>query len=165
MTDLFGDVATIKCLSLWQPWGSLVAKGVKRHETRHWSTEYRGPIAIHAAKTVVVEGAPVALCIAALGKNWKFAVPRGEVVAIAELVGCRDAGRIVDQLTRADYEAGNFAPGRFAWVLDKVRPLMRPVPLVGRQGLFNWTPPEDLESRLGPVVDHEAACRYIGSAT
>lgn len=36
-------------LTLWQPWASLVAAGVKTVETRHWSTKYRGPLIIHAA--------------------------------------------------------------------------------------------------------------------
>ena len=40
----------MKALSLWQPWASLIAAGVKKVETRHWPTAYRGPIAIHAAK-------------------------------------------------------------------------------------------------------------------
>lgn len=40
----------MKALTLTQPWASLVAVGVKHIETRSWSTRYRGPIAIHAAK-------------------------------------------------------------------------------------------------------------------
>lgn len=47
-----GDArAMCKAISLWQPWASLIAYGVKTIETRSWSTSYRGPIAIHAAKT------------------------------------------------------------------------------------------------------------------
>lgn len=40
----------MKTLSLWQPWASLVALGIKTIETRSWSTKYRGPLAIHAAR-------------------------------------------------------------------------------------------------------------------
>lgn len=40
----------MKALTLWQPWASLVALGIKTIETRSWSTQYRGPLAIHAAK-------------------------------------------------------------------------------------------------------------------
>src|SRR5690348_17556570 len=40
----------MKALTLTQPWASLVAIGAKRIETRSWSTSYRGPLAIHAAK-------------------------------------------------------------------------------------------------------------------
>ena len=40
----------MKCLSLWQPWASLVVIGAKRFETRSWPTNYRGPLLIHAAQ-------------------------------------------------------------------------------------------------------------------
>jgi hypothetical protein len=40
----------MKCISLHQPWASLVVVGAKRYETRHWSTAVRGQILIHAAK-------------------------------------------------------------------------------------------------------------------
>lgn len=38
----------MKAITIWQPWASLVALGVKKYETRSWPTKYRGPIAIHA---------------------------------------------------------------------------------------------------------------------
>lgn len=38
----------MKALTIRQPWASLIAHGVKTIETRSWSTEYRGPLAIHA---------------------------------------------------------------------------------------------------------------------
>lgn len=170
MYDLFPrapamqQVATIKALSLWQPWASLVAAGVKRHETRHWSTDYRGPIAIHAAKTMDMAGAPDLLCEAVAGPWWSQELPRGCVVAIGRLAACDPADRVADHLTQADRVAGNFARGRFAWRIEDVRRLLTPIPLVGRQGLFNWTPPADLSSNLGPRLDHGAACRLIGWA-
>lgn len=40
----------MKALTLWQPWASLIAVGAKTIETRGWATNYRGPLAIHAAK-------------------------------------------------------------------------------------------------------------------
>lgn len=40
----------MKALTLRQPCAQLVAIGAKRIETRSWSTSYRGPLAIHAAK-------------------------------------------------------------------------------------------------------------------
>jgi activating signal cointegrator 1 len=41
----------VKTLTLTQPWASLVAIGAKKIETRSWQTQYRGPLAIHAAKS------------------------------------------------------------------------------------------------------------------
>ena len=167
MFDPLGDrhaveAPPIKALSLWQPWASLVAAGVKRHETRHWATQYRGPIAIAAAKTMDLAGAPDQLCEAVAGPYWFRDLPRGFIVAVADLTACDPAERVADHLTQADLAAGNFARGRFAWRLERIRRVREPIPVVGRQGLFNWTPPGGLESNLGPVLDHGAACRLIG---
>jgi hypothetical protein len=41
----------VKALTLWQPWATLIAEGVKTIETRSWATSHRGPVAIHAAAT------------------------------------------------------------------------------------------------------------------
>jgi activating signal cointegrator 1 len=49
-------VKGVPVLTLWQPWASLVALGVKSIETRSWSTKYRGPLAIHAAARRVQRG-------------------------------------------------------------------------------------------------------------
>ena len=40
----------MKAITLWDPWASLIALGEKKVETRSWRTDYRGPLAIHAAK-------------------------------------------------------------------------------------------------------------------
>lgn len=40
---------TMKALTIWQPWASLLACGAKKYETRSWATKYKGQIAIHAA--------------------------------------------------------------------------------------------------------------------
>ncbi|MCB1462115.1 MAG: ASCH domain-containing protein [Nitratireductor sp.] len=53
----------MKAISLWQPWASLIAAGVKPYETRHWSPprELIGQrIAIHAAKRVDRDAAGLA---------------------------------------------------------------------------------------------------------
>ena len=164
MTDLFQDTLTIKTVSLWQPWASLMAAGIKLHDVRHWAPAHRGPIAIHAAKTIDVVGAPEDLCVAALGVRWRQLLPIGMVLAVGELTACVEASRLYERLTRADKEAGNFAPGHFAWRIEKPRALKAPIPLAGRQGLFNWTAPLDLGGMLHHAVDHHAACRYIGWA-
>ncbi len=40
----------MKALSIRQPWAWLIAHGYKDIENRKWSTNYRGPLLIHAAK-------------------------------------------------------------------------------------------------------------------
>lgn len=52
----------MKALSIRQPWAWLIAMAAgyerpQRVENRQWSTEYRGPLLIHAAKTLDLGGA------------------------------------------------------------------------------------------------------------
>lgn len=164
MTDLPDQVLTrtMKALSLWQPWASLAALGFKLHETRHWFVGHTGPLAIHAAKTIDYAGAPAALCHAALGADWWDTCPRGAMVGVVVAGPCQKAEAVFPLLTRADRAAGNFTAGRFALPMTQARALRMPIPAVGRQGLFNWTPPEDLDEQLGPPADHDAICAAIG---
>lgn len=47
-----GGEAVMKAMSIKQPWAELIVSGVKDVENRTWSTDYRGPILIHAGKRV-----------------------------------------------------------------------------------------------------------------
>lgn len=132
---------TMRAISLWQPWAALWVAGVKIHETRHWLTEYRGPLAVHAAKRPVdgYLGAPLeAVCEKALGLGWRRRLPLGALVGVVELVDClpveavRRAG-----LGSVDYLCGNFEPGRYAWRAANPRPLAVAVPWRGRQSFFS----------------------------
>ena len=38
------------CLSMHQPWASLLVYGFKRFEGREWNNKYRGPLWIHATQ-------------------------------------------------------------------------------------------------------------------
>ena len=39
---------TNMCISMHQPWASLMVMGFKRFEGRAWTTKYRGPLWVHA---------------------------------------------------------------------------------------------------------------------
>lgn len=160
----------MKALTLYQPWASLIACGVKTIETRSWATNYRGPIAIHAAKTVPPRWWPqgnalfdrfkddlrkVGVVVEQAGQI-DLQLPYGAIVAVAELYDCwpttgpahLDAGpRGLIEVSAANEATGNFGPGRFGWLLRKVRALDLPIACRGMQGL--WTLPDEIEARLG----------------
>lgn len=54
---------------------------------------------------------------------------------------------------RLDQEVplGQYEVGRYAWLLDNVRPLSTPIPAKGRQGL--WTPDADLIQHVAAVTE------------
>lgn len=126
----------MKALSLWQPWGSLWARGRKANETRHWPIDYRGPLLIHAAKKLCVDVDPKLAEILAdeFGGHWARELPRGALIGICDLISCTPTERMhVD----ADENAqGNYAPGRFAWGCQNARLFAEPIPYKGMQGLF-----------------------------
>lgn len=133
----------MKAITLTQPWATLVAIGVKQTETRSWSTKYRGPLAIHAAKgwtRAVVSFAMHPPCrgvLADAGYTLFSQLPRGEIIATCTFVDCIPTERfkVNDFL---DSAFGDFTTGRFAWVLSDVRKLDTPIPARGSLGLWNW---------------------------
>lgn len=135
----------MNCLSLWQPWASLVIIGAKRFETRFWATNYRGPLAVHAAKkwdltlARLCVSSPFAEALARLvrpGAAARDFLPFGAVIGTVELV---DVVRIDTTTTPAGWERefGDYTPGRYRWELSNPRAFAKPVPYRGAQGLFH----------------------------
>lgn len=152
-------------LSLSPPYGTLIALGLKRIETRGWATTYRGPLLIHQTAAPGPKGTTEAalwdLCLSepfrtALPMESPARLPRGKIVALVELVGCEHISyawpdnqqlAYTGKWGRAHYPYrvtpmerafGNYAPGRYAWLLDKVRPLPEPLAARGMPGLWRW---------------------------
>lgn len=134
----------MKCLSLWQPWASLVAWGNKRVETRSWATAYRGELAIHASKRwtrdliETCHDSPFSERI--LQHGSPASLPRGAVVAVVQLIAVRRTEEVEPRLDDEEVDFGDYTPGRFAWFLGDARPLVEPYPLRGHQGLFDLSP-------------------------
>lgn len=156
----------MKAISLWQPWASLVVIGSKQIETRGWSTNYRGPLLIHAAKRKHIGE------LIYFGSCWAFDaalqplggtmtpntsidlvkdLPFGAIIGQVELVDCRptDSFTIGEIETRrypdekcSDWKSytekvlGDFTPGRFGWVFKNPVRFETPIPYSGKQGFF-----------------------------
>lgn len=130
---------TMRCVSLWQPWASLVACGIKATETRSRpapSTILGRRIGIQAAGTTrgfhLVQDNPSLWeeCLARLPWSSTGDLPRGFLIATALV----EASIPVERLTADPY--GDYTPGRFGWLLTDIRPLAEPFPLKGAQGIF-----------------------------
>lgn len=164
---------TLRCVSLWQPWASGVAEGLKHWETRSWSTDYRGELAIASTSGRPKEA----------GEHLREllphrACPQGGILAVADLIevfpivapveeqplepgvdcvaldedGDLRVWRWSDPLGighpymvvgtspilhgHDELPWGDYTPGRFVWVLDRVRRLPHPVPVLGKQRIY-----------------------------
>ena len=134
----------MKALTLWQPWASLVAIEAKKIETRSWYTSYRGPLAIHAAKTKKSLGLfmedPFLDALVSAG-YMLTTLPFGVIVATCNLTSViRITDTNASRLSSNEISFGDYTPGRFAWMLDDIEPFESPVPVRGHQGLWNWKP-------------------------
>jgi hypothetical protein len=130
---------------LTQPWASLVASGHKRVETRSWRTNYRGPIAIHAAKGFPKDARYRASEERAFGRIGGQ-IPLSAIVAVANLDGCRFTQDVAHQLSGLERHLGDYTAGRFAWMMSDIRPLREPVFCRGALGL--WTIPPEIAEQV-----------------
>ena len=73
-------------------------------------------------------------------------LPRGAVVAVARVVECCRVEALVSSLSMLELSLGDFSPGRWAWLLDDVRSLRRPVECSGSLGV--WRLPLGIEARV-----------------
>ena len=175
----------MRALTLWQPWASAVAVGLKSIETRSWpapASLIGERLAIHAAaRTYGVNHE-----LAEVARSWgleawrrlggercesagRYGLPVGAVLATARLAGCVPMVEFCDDYTGPavwedpdeggwlyDPEGcegsgamvhsiadqvpfGDFAVGRWAWLLEDVVPLVHPVSARGGQRIWNWT--------------------------
>jgi hypothetical protein len=138
----------MKVISLWQPWASLIALGIKQFETRSWSTNYRGDLAIHAAKKIIPfrelfrelsakQRDFIMDQIVHVYGNYKD-MPTGKIVAVTHLTDIFPADKLACGLMNLEKACGDYSSGRFAWKLEGTMRLIEPVPTKGQQGLWNF---------------------------
>ena len=154
----------MKVLTLTEPWATLVAVGAKHIETRSWGTAYRGPLAIHAAKTFPADAR--ALCgtdpffdtLTQAGFDLRDTpLPAqfhlGQIIAVAKLVDCaryEELERapnwpiIRDRSIAPERAFGNYGPGRWCWIFANVQRLSQPIPAKGALGLWTYPSPINL---------------------
>lgn len=121
----------MRCLSIHQPWASLIALGPKRIENRTWATSYRGPLLIHASQMRGRLDAARRLWRAHSTLWCPDPFPGGAIVAVADLVHC------VELAGAEHLQDCRFAEGPWCWMLAGVEPLRAPLALRGHQRLFN----------------------------
>lgn len=143
----------MRCITIRQPWATLIAIRAKRLETRSWRTNYRGELGIHAGKHMdrkACETEPIRSLLLAHGYSSTEQLPVGAIVAVCRLNDCLSVlsnngetawlggGERQLEAVGQEYRFGDFAPGRYAWELTELRPLLEPIPALGKQGLWNW---------------------------
>jgi activating signal cointegrator 1 len=147
----------MKIITLWQPWASLLFTPFKGYETRSWTTNYRGGLAIHAAKRPMVGSELYAIAYGMYGvdrgylgdaeelkplQKWINEVldgkelPMGAIIGTCDIKNCnRMSEQMIGKTSIVELSTGDWKAGRFAWKCENAIALPKPIPFKGSQGL------------------------------
>lgn len=155
----------VNVISETEPWGTLLATGAKRNETRTWPARlsyngplYRGPLAIHLTKQMndaICYEEPFASALSKAGyapgdkhpQGNTWGLPLGHIIALAWLeqvwqIEEETMHRIPDP-SSTEYAFGSYRPKRFVWEFACVYRLSQPIPIErGKPSIWKWTPPD-----------------------
>lgn len=147
-------------LSICQPYASMIFmrhpmapdERLKPIENREWRTDYRGPLWIHAGKSLKYMERGLADL-----RDFGVEAPEpeefltGVLLGRAELVDCVQRRHLTDPLKKHPT-----AEGPWCWVFERPRRLLDLIPLRGAQGLFG------VPSRELTYAELEQVCRECG---
>lgn len=129
----------MKVLSLTEPYASLIKDGVKCIETRSWKTSYRGELYIHASSTKISKNCMENKELFSLVKNnLNF----GNIICKCDLVDCvymsSEFIKTIRENKKYEYICGVYEEGRYAWILENVEILDKPIKVKGHLGIWNY---------------------------
>lgn len=138
----------MKAISLWEPWATAMALGVKQNETRSWLTDYRGDLLICAAAKPVDDWGNELWHEYVKGLSDPQPLAPGCALAIVEVFDCVQSEYFAAPgvapadgqrpLTILEAGLGDYTAGRWVWLTRNPRRLAWPPPSVkGRQRFFN----------------------------
>lgn len=130
----------MKILSLTEPYATLIKEKRKLIETRSWKTNYRGELYIHASLTKIPkewrENQELMSLIDNIPLNY------GYIICKCKLVDCiYMTAEYVEEMKKNNYQeyiCGEYAEGRYAWILDNVEPLKERIETKGHLGVWNY---------------------------
>jgi len=129
----------MKVLTIREPWASLIGCGIKIIETRSWATSYRGELYIHAGVHRISKKDERAYRLSQFIPERKLHY--GEIFIKCNLVDCvkidADYAEKIKQESPLNYECGNYAPGRYAWILTDME-YITPIPTKGKLSIWNY---------------------------
>lgn len=139
----------MKVISIWQPWASLVIHGLKFFETRTWPAPpalMGVELGIAATKNVTPEQRD-----AYVDPDFQFfyeqsglepleELPRGVLLGTVTLHSVELITEdFLEDITHEERAFGYHVPGNYAWRLRDPKRLTTPVPIRGKQGIFEWS--------------------------
>lgn len=131
--------SVIRCLSVRQPWASLIFRPRNRKdiENRSWLTHYRGPLLIHASRRVDRNA------FEEFGLD-PDSLPTGVILGAVTVADCKPP----EEPCRSKWAE----PGLYHWLLTDPQPFRQAIPYAGRVSLFS-VPLDRLDKALMRKVE------------
>lgn len=130
----------MKVLSLTEPFATLIKEKKKLVETRSWKTNYRGELYIHASLTKISKMNLERKELMTLVENTPLNY--GYIICKCKLVDCIYMTKeYVEEIKNNNYQeyiCGEYAEGRFAWILEDIEPLRVRIATKGHLGVWNY---------------------------
>lgn len=149
MYDLQAETGrTMKVISIWQPWASLIVHGMKFFETRTWSAPKSvigQTIGIAATKNILPDQRSAYLdedfqrYFEQSGLPPLDDLPRGYLLGTVLLHSVElITQEFLDDITDEEKAFGWYGLGGYAWRLRYARQFDHPIPIQGKQGIYEW---------------------------
>jgi hypothetical protein len=126
----------VKALSIQNPWAWAICAGHKDVENRDWATRHRGPLLIHAGKTVDADSLAFVESTAGCAASPAASMGPGALIGAAVLV---------DLVERHD---SPWFFGRYGLILAHPILFARPIPCRGLPSVFEPALSAEAEARL-----------------
>lgn len=130
----------MKVLSLTEPYATLIKEKKKLIETRGWKTDYRGELYIHASSTKIpkvwLQNKEFMELVDDIPLNF------GYIICKCNLVDCicmtEEYVKTMKKNNYQEYICGNYEVGRYAWILEDIVPLEKPIKAKGQLNIWNY---------------------------
>lgn len=129
----------MKVLSLTGPYATLIKIGKKRIETRSFKTNYRGELYIHASSTKIPKEWKNNEELMSLVKDSELSF--GYIICKCKLLDCVYMDKeFLDKIKKDKLEliCGDYRIGRYAWILEDIEVLDKPIFAKGKLGIWNY---------------------------
>ena len=128
----------MRVLSLTEPYATIIKEGKKTIETRSWKTNYRGKLYIHASSTKISKDSRENKKLMDLVdiNNLNY----GYIICSCKLIDCvKMTDEFIEKvkLNNEEYISGIYARDRYAWILEDIQILDKPIKAKGHLGIWN----------------------------
>lgn len=123
------------CLSMHQPWASLLVSGIKTHEGRTWDSDFRGKLWIHAAsaKPSDIQGIEAHYApFCTKGKSFPQHYPTGCLLGYVYVTDVLDHAAYLERFSESERQEDS----PFKFICAEAKPLPMPLPMEGKHKIF-----------------------------